>query len=425
MKKVLIITYYWPPAGGPGVQRVLKFIKYLRDHQWEPIILTVADGDFPAIDPTLLRQIPENIIVIKTNALEPHSLYRKLTGKKKDEKIPTFVLNPQKKDRPLEKLAKWIRAKIFIPDSRIGWIPFAVSAGRKAVKTHDVDLIFSTSPPPTVHLIARKLAAKTRLPWVADFRDPWTEAFWLAELQAQGMVQRLNYLMEKKVLMAADAVTSVSEGVIDLLRAKADNRYELIHNGFETVNDQARPADHFLILFFGHLNQYQHRETLFEAVKRQPEAIRKRIKISFIGKVFDGFMAVMDKYQELNIEIEAYKPYDELMDFAKSAAMLYRPLSRISYAMGGVGAKTYDYLALRKPMLAIGPRGSNIDAILQRTDSGRLFEEDEVDAMSDYIGEMFRRWEPAQSILLPDSDELNEFKTAENVARLAKLFGEL
>src|SRR6056297_643237 len=153
MKKVLIITYYWPPSGGPGVQRVLKFAKYLPEFGWQPIILTVKNGEYPAHDESLRKDIPESCKVYKTPALEPFSLYKKFTGMAEDERIPTAALT-EKKTNWKKKVAHWIRLNLFIPDAKIGWIPYAVKAGKHIIQKENPDTIFSSSPPPTVNLIA-------------------------------------------------------------------------------------------------------------------------------------------------------------------------------------------------------------------------------------------------------------------------------
>lgn len=422
MKKVLIVTYYWPPAGGPGIQRVLKMVRHLPAQGWQPVILTVAEGDFPAIDEGLVAQIPENCPVYRTPILEPYNLYRKLTGKAKGEKLPTYILNPHKDDSFKDKIAKWVRAKLFIPDARVGWIPYAVKGGRRAIREEKIDLIFSTSPPHTVQLIAKKLAAKTGLPWVADFRDPWSEAFWVAELQQEGLVKKLNLALEKSVLRRADAVVTVSAGIVDILKAKAPNRYYVIQNGFETVETGREKTERFMILFFGHLNKYQNWESLFRALRRVPEKVRSQIDIVFVGKVFEGFREAFAAYGDLNIQLKPYMAYREMMTFARRAALLFRPLSSMSYAAGGVGAKTYDYLALRKPVLAIGPRPSVMQQVLNETGSGAIFTAEELEEIAGFIENHFRQWKWRGYLSLPDDRRLDRYRTTYNVALLAEIF---
>ncbi len=172
VKKVLIVTYYFPPSGGPGVQRVLKFVKYLPEFGWQPVILTVQDGDYPARDESLLAEIPRHAIVYRTKIFEPYRLYRKLTGKPAD--APVDVENiPQggRKKSPAELFAEIVRSTFFIPDARIGWYPYAIPAGLRIIKEHSIKAIYSSSPPYTTSVIARKLHRETRVPWVAGFRD--------------------------------------------------------------------------------------------------------------------------------------------------------------------------------------------------------------------------------------------------------------
>ncbi len=425
MKKVLIITYYWIPSGGPGIQRLIKFLPHFPRLGWQPIVLTVEKGDYPAIDESLAQKIPPECKVYKTPVWEPYHLYRKLTGKSRDEKIPTYVLNPSEEDSFKEKLAKWVRAKLFIPDARIGWLPHAVHRGIKIIGEENIDLIFSSSPPHTVQLIARRLTNKTGIKWVADFRDPWSEAFWVAELQKEGLVKKLNLAMEKSVLRRADAVVTVTPAIRDMLAAKAPNRYEVIYNGFEQLFTEPAPSDTFRILFFGYLNKYQNWEPLLRAVNRLPEMLRKEIEINFVGRVFEGFRENFRKYEHLRIVFRKYMPHDELMRFAREASILFRPMSSMAYSSGAIGAKLFDYLALRKPILAIGQKESVVAKVLEETGSGQVFETDEIGAIAEFITEIYRKWQNQKYVLLDDNPQLVQYHTATNVKRLVSLFEEV
>ncbi len=175
MKTVLIVAYYFPPSGGPGVQRVLKYVQYLQEFGWTPVVLTVTDGNFPARDESLLETIPKDVRVIRTDIFEPYDLYRRLTGKSKGTAIDVNTIRKEgAKISTSERLAEFIRATIFIPDARIGWLRYAVDAGMKAIESMKIDAIYSSSPPYTCALIARALKRKSGLPWIAGFRDPWT-----------------------------------------------------------------------------------------------------------------------------------------------------------------------------------------------------------------------------------------------------------
>lgn len=425
MKKVLVITYYWPPSGGPGIQRIIKFIRYFPSLGWQPIVLTVEKGDYPAIDETLVHKIPPECLVYRTPVWEPYDIYRKLTGKSKSEKIPTYVLNPSQQDSLPEKLAKWIRAKFFIPDARIGWFPYAIRKGVEIITRENIDIIYSSSPPHTVQLIAKYLAKKTNVKWVADFRDPWSEAFWVAELQKEGLVKKINIALEKSVLRQANAVTTVTDAIRDMLSHKVANRYEIIHNGFEQLFNQPVKSQRFIILFFGYLNKYQNWEPLCQAVARLPDAIRTNVELRFIGKVFEDFKSSFQKYQHLNLVFQDYLPHQELMEFAQQASILFRPLSTMAYASGAIGAKMFDYLALRKPILAIGEKDSVVGEVLHETQSGEIFETHEIENIANYIKTIYQQWEKYGYVILEEHPHLERYRTETNVQKLVDLFEEV
>ena len=198
MKKVLIITYYWPPAGGAGVQRALKFVKYLPQFGWEPIVLTVENPDSPTEDLSLLEDIPKECKVYKTKSLEPFEVYKKFTGRKSNEKIPGDILLKSDNVSLKDKLAKWVRVNLFIPDAKIGWKKYAVKKGSEIIRTENIDLIFTTSPPQTVALIGRKLAKLTGVKWIADFRDPWMEIVYYQNLNRSKITKAIDTSLEKK-----------------------------------------------------------------------------------------------------------------------------------------------------------------------------------------------------------------------------------
>ncbi|MFA6618146.1 MAG: glycosyltransferase, partial [Candidatus Neomarinimicrobiota bacterium] len=231
MKKILIVTYYWPPAGGPGVQRILKIVEHLPEQGWEPIVLTVENPSAPAIDESLLARIPENIKIYKTKTSEPFEAYKKLTGKKAGEALPKNI-SLSENISAKEKLSRWIRANLFIPDARKGWKRFLVREGMKIIENEKPDLIFSTSPPHSLQLGAMRLAKKSGLPWVADLRDPWSEAYWEADMPKSKRSEAKNRVFESKVLNTADHITTVGKGIAGLLQKKTTKPVSVIYNGY-------------------------------------------------------------------------------------------------------------------------------------------------------------------------------------------------
>ena len=423
MKKVLFITYYWPPSGGPGVQRALKLSRYLSDFDWIPIILTVRDGDYPAVDESLVSDDRE-LKVIHTSSIEPFRLYRIFTGKKRGDVIPTFVLNRDKSEGFSDRLSKWVRANLFIPDGRVGWVPFAVRKGLALIRKENIRVIFSTSPPHSLQLSARILAKKTNLPWITDFRDPWTEAFWISG-RLNKISEALNQRIESSVFKHADLITTVSPGLSDFFYAKHHIRSEVIYNGFEQIKSVKIRSESFIILFIGHLSAYQDPEPLFSALMQIPEKLYRNITIQFIGQVFHGFQALFRQYPELKISVSDYLPYDQLMKKASLASMLFRPVAQSKYASANIGTKMFDYLSLRKPVLTIGPRNSVSEMILKETESGRIFDKTETKAMGEFISKYFALWEKHGYILLDNLSRLQKYSTRNSVRKLANLFNQV
>ena len=254
MKKVLIITYYWPPSGGSGVQRWVKFAKYLPQNGWQPVIYTPENPEFTTIDRTLEDDVPEEAVILKRPIFEPYGIYRRLFGKgdvpvvagedaadirenirikeRKSEVAEVNPINAQEKSLG-QKISLWIRGNFFIPDPRCLWIRPSVHFLKKYLKEHPVDVIVSTGPPHSMHLIAQKVAAATCIPWVADFRDPWTKMFYFKHLELTPWAERKHERLEKGVLDGADVVVAVSPLVQEEFKELTDTPVELITNGYD------------------------------------------------------------------------------------------------------------------------------------------------------------------------------------------------
>jgi hypothetical protein len=219
MKRLLIITYYWPPSGGAGVQRWLKFVKYLRNFGWEPVIYTPSNGEIPVEDLTLFKDIPPGIEVLTLPIWEPYDLYKKFIGQKKGEKINTGFLTERKKPRLTEKIAVWLRGNFFIPDARKFWVKPSIKYLTEYLVNQPVDAMVSTGPPHSMHLIAMGLHQKFKTPWLADFRDPWTNIDFYADLMLTKSADALHHRLELAVLHSATKVVSIGRTMSDELSA--------------------------------------------------------------------------------------------------------------------------------------------------------------------------------------------------------------
>ena len=248
MKRVLVISYYWPPSGGSGVQRWVKFAKYLPAEDWQPVIYTPENPELTSTDKTLADEIPPEAEVIRTRITEPYGIYRALTGKKGEEKGKQEEVNPISggKKSVLQKISLFIRGNFFIPDPRCMWIRPSVRFLTKYLKEHPVDIIVSTGPPHSMHLIAMKVAEKTGLPWIADFRDPWTRMFYFKHLPLTSWARRRHAGLEKKVLDSASAIVTVTGPLKKEFESMTPTPVHCITNGYDESDfDQIIEPDGF------------------------------------------------------------------------------------------------------------------------------------------------------------------------------------
>ncbi len=417
MKKVLIITYYWPPAGGPGVQRVLKFAKYLPKFGWQPIILTVKNGEYPAIDTTLENDIPENCIVYKTNSLEPNNLYKKITGMKSEDNIPVAVLSEQNVNWK-KKIANWIRLNLFIPDAKIGWIPFAVKQGKKIIEEHDPDIIFSSSPPPTVHLIAKKLAKWSGLKWVADFRDPWTDIYHYDEINKNTIAQNYNKNLEKKVLSEADKIFTVSSNIVEIFKKKTDlkDKISIIQNGYDPDDLENIPNNYnyleFTISYLGKINNQQVPNNFFRILKeltKENKEFQNKLKLQFIGNFCDNIReSIRENNLTGNTDFLSYLPHDKALKKISKSACLLLLIPNAKNNKGILTGKLFEYMGMGKTIIAIGPTTGDAAKIIAKTNTGQMFEYDDETEIKEFLLNIFHKW--SKKISLNESHKMNIVK---------------
>lgn len=272
MKRVLIITYYWPPSGGSGVQRWLKMSKYLPEYGWQPVIYTALDAEYPVEDRTLERDIPAEAEVIKRKIVEPYTFYKRFLGIKNEQKIKVgFINEGERKQGWKENLSLWVRGNLFIPDARCWWIKPSVRYLKKYLKEHPVNAIISTGPPHSMHLIALKLHKALNIPWIADFRDPWTEIDYYDQLHLTPRSDRKHHKLEHEVLTQADQVVTVAPDGARRLEALGACNVKTIYNGFdwndEDRSTETRPQNEkFNLTYIGVLSKIQNPENLWEAI---------------------------------------------------------------------------------------------------------------------------------------------------------------
>ena len=419
MKKVLIITYYWPPSGGPGVQRVLKFCKYLPKYGWQPVILTVKDGEYPARDETLLSESIDMETHL-SDAFSFYSIFNWITG---NNSIPTHQLSKSKDDTLFTKLARWIRYNLVIPDGRIGWYSGAVKKGKKLLDNQNFDLIFSSGPPHSVHLIGRKLAKVSHVKWVADFRDPWTDRFYYLENPRNSLTTWIDGLLEKKVLNDCNGLITVSTGFESLLndRLPIKSKSTVIYNGFDQddfsrKSKERKSRDQIVISHTGSLSMSQNPLGLFESVKDHNDSSSgSKITIQLVGSVHPN---ILDTIQRLNIQqyvsILAYQPHQKAIQILVDSDFIFLVVPNQDKNKGIIPGKIFEYFKCQSEIILIGNERSEAALLSKELGYQNIFE----------INEKFdfNNLTINQSL---DQESTSKFERKNLTASLAQVFDEI
>ena len=395
IKKVLIITYYWPPSGGAGVQRWLKFVKYLREFGWEPIVYTPENGEMPSLDQSLMKDLPHGIEILKTPIWEPYDTYKKLTGKKKEEKINSGFLSENAKTKRTEKIAVWIRGNFFIPDARKFWIKPSVKYLKSYLKDNPVDAIVSTGPPHSMHLIAKELKRIFQIKWVADFRDPWTNIDFYKDLMLSNAADKKHKRLEKEVLQEADVVLSVGATLGKELTDLGAKRSEVITNGYDIEKNLEEVAldEKFSIAHIGTMTKSRNPEVLWKVLSMlidNNEVFKNRLEIKLVGKVDISVMESIEKFNLLDYvrKIE-YLPHDEVIIEQRKSHLLLLVVNDTPNAKGILTGKFFEYMSSGRPTLCIGPNDGDVAEIIRETEAGSVFESKDGEALKQYILKSF------------------------------------
>lgn len=377
MKRVLIIVYYWPPSGGAGVQRWLKFAKYLPQYGWQPVIYTPENPDFSLKDESLLKEIHPDVEVIKRPIWEPYSVYRKLFSKKGKKEVSTGL---KEMDGLASKMANWIRGNLFIPDPKVYWRKPSVNYLKNYVSKHPVDAIISSGTPHSMHLIGLDLKKELNLPWIADFRDPWTELDMLKEYHILPSVFKKYQKMESEVLSWSDiALTTSKVWAADLARLGA-KRSECITNGYDESDFQKEviPYKGMILSHFGLLNHLRNPTVLWEALEEilnENEDFASQFKLHLGGTIDSQILTEIAKYKLLNARLTVfnYLSHEEVIEEYLKSSILLLLLFDSNSGRGNIPGKLFEYLAAKKPILAFGPARGDAAEIVEEGQNG-LFE---------------------------------------------------
>ena len=431
MKTALILTYYWPPSGGAGVQRWLKFVKYLRDFGWEPFIFCPENPEYPEQDNSLARDIPDGIKILKVPVWEPYSAYKTFSGLKKEEKINAAFLSERKKNKVLENIAVWIRGNLFIPDARMFWIRPAVNFLRRFLTDNNIQVLISTGPPHSVHMIAKTIAQEFKIPWLADFRDPWTRIDFYKELKLTRYADRRHHRLEREVLKNASAVTVISQSMADDFIKILPRNYEVITNGFDhedtDVTEAVTRDAKFSIAHIGTLVNTRNPVALWKALRELADEradFKKDLEIKLVGKVdvtvrssisesgLDGCLRKID-----------YLPHDEVVRVQQQSQVLLLIINNTPNASMILTGKFFEYLAAKRPVLCIGPENGDAARILNETRAGLLADHGDVKTMKKHILYYYTRYK--EGTLEASTSDIERFSRKELTRTLAKILDHL
>jgi glycosyltransferase involved in cell wall biosynthesis len=375
-KRILIITYYWPPSGGAGVQRWLKFSKYLPSFGWQPVIYTPENPEIPVIDLSLAADIPKEAEIVKTKIWEPYEWYKRFTGRK-GEKINTGFLNEKGKGGFAERIAVWLRGNLFIPDARKYWIKPSVKFLNDYLDKHPVDAIVSSGPPHSMHLIALALKKKRNIKWIADFRDPWTNIDYYKDLMLSDAADKLHHKMEKEVLTNADEVIAVGATMAKELELIAGRKINVITNGFDESDvslDNIKLDKEFTIAHIGTLVKSRNPEILWKVISSlmlENKNFAYALKIVLVGKVDFHVKEALERNNLMKmVKLVEYIPHDEVIRLQHQSQVLLLVLNDTPNAKGILTGKMFEYLAAGRPVLCIGDTDGDAADIIKHTNSG-------------------------------------------------------
>ncbi|TRO66349.1 glycosyltransferase family 4 protein [Christiangramia sabulilitoris] len=396
MKKVLIITYYWPPAGGPGVQRWLNFVKYLGDFEVEPVVYVPENPHYPIIDKSFVEEIPKGVRVIKNKIFEPYSIAG-IFSRKDTETISSGIIKDEEEQTALQKAMLYIRGNYFIPDARKFWITPSVKFLKEEIKDGNYDAIITTGPPHSLHLIALNLKKVMGLNWIADFRDPWTQIGYHDKLRLNSTARKKHEDLEKEVLNTADQIITTSFTTREEFVNKTSKPVTVITNGYDEAGgnkDVKNPK--FQVAHIGSLLAGRNPENLWKAFQdllEEDKRFQEYFEFSLAGKVSETVLKSIGSYGlDKFLVNEGYVDHSRALEKQKEASVLLLIEIDSIETRGIIPGKLFEYMASGNPILAVGPEQWDVEKIIQETNSGHCFTYQDISGIKDHLKTLFQKY---------------------------------
>jgi len=431
MKRVLLISYYFPPSGGSGVQRVLKFVKYLPDYGWEATILTV-DPKYAAywdLDPTMQVDIPEKTRIIRTSALDPYGTYSRFVGRKKNDSAGIrFVDSREIGFR--EKVARWVRSNIFLPDARVGWVPFAVKAARKELAARSYEAIITTGPPHSTHLIGQRIRRSVDIPWVVDLRDAWPSDSYAHLVPTMTFAEKFDHRRRSGIFKSANRITTVSKVIAEDAARLTETPVRIVANGFDESDfedSSLLSSNHFTIVYTGQMSDERNPESLWKAIKRKTERGEwGELRVHLVGNISDEVQRSIN-HLDLGslVTLTPYVSHSEAIRWMCGASLLLLIINLVPNPDGIVTGKLYEYLASGRPILCIGPENGDAAEIIRTSSAGKTLEHENCDGIEDMIEEAYENWRKGQPVDGAESSVALQYSRRIQTGLLAGILDEI
>ncbi|MCQ4035195.1 glycosyl transferase family 1 [Kaistella montana] len=425
-KKILIISYYWPPSGGPGVQRWLKFVKYLPEFGWEPTVFIPENPSYPIIDESLENEVSKDLKIIKTKIWEPYQIAEFFGKDNKKFKAGQFDVGENQSLK--SKLSIWVRGNFFIPDARVFWVNPSVKFLRKYLKENHFDALVTTGPPHSMHLIGLNLKKEfPNLKWIADFRDPWTEISYYQHLKLTKSADQKHRNLEQEVFENADVTLATSYSDAENFKKKGANAI-CITNGFDVENQEPRtenlePSIKFTLSYIGVLEQLRNPDVLWMVLNdliKENKDFRKDFELKFVGRTDDKILEKIENSELKNsVRNLGYLSHSEANLEMQNSDLLLITNFPEDKSKGIIPGKIFEYLATKKQIISFGPKDSDVKKILEETNAGKHFSYDDSELVKSFILEKFKEWKSGN--LSSKTQNIDQFSRKNLTKKLAEI----
>lgn len=400
--KFLLIAYYFGKSTDVGAQRWNKNIKYIQQLGWEPVVFTFNEQ----------KEIETQFEIICNKQVEPNTIYKSLFNKK----VPSDILTSTKTSF-WNKLLVFIRSNFFIPDSRVLSTFSSKKILRDRLKKDDIDLIISTGPPHSMHLIAKSISEEFNIPWITDFRDPWTGIEYFEKLPLLPFARKAHQKFEKSILSSCNSVITVSNSWASHLKELGAQKVEVIHNGYdpEDFKSNTASATPMSIAHFGTYPQSRNHSKLWDVLHElcKDESFKNSLRLHFFGFTYDGFHSELQSYNfNSQVKVLAPIPHKQATKKMSDYQFLFLSLSDTSLSEGRIPLKFFEYLASGRTIIATGKKDTDLSKLIQELKCGYYINYGEEHKLKHILQSEFKKSQEGKSPLETDHKRFSKQQQA-------------